>query len=85
MPTSVDQQEGIARLNSKVFDGEILVPWDTIKTEEQNRMTNRCGTGDIDFIFLLDTSGSVGYVNWETTTTFIGNALLSKFLIVIIF
>ena len=85
VPTSVDQQEEIARLNSKVFDGEILVPWDTIKTEEQNRMTNRCGTGDIDFIFLLDTSGSVGYVNWETTTTFIGNALLSKFLIVIIF
>ena len=35
-------------------------------------MTNRCGTSDIDFIFLLDTSGSVGYVNWETTTTFIG-------------
>ena len=72
VPTSVDQQEEIARLNSKVFDGEILVPWDTIKTEEQNRMTNRCGTSDIDFIFLLDTSGSVGYVNWETTTTFIG-------------
>ena len=72
MPTSVDQQESIARYNGKVFDGEILVPWETIKTEEQNRMTTRCGTSDIDFIFLLDTSGSVGYVNWETTTTFIG-------------
>ena len=72
MPTSVDQQAEIARQNNKVFDGNIVIPWETIKEEEQSRMTNRCGTSDIDFIFLLDTSGSVGYVNWETTTTFIG-------------
>ena len=43
MPTSVDQQAEIARQNKKVFDGEIVVSWDTIgqQTKETKSM-NRC-------------------------------------------
>ena len=49
----------------------IVTPFDRTIELEQQRMKDTCSLADIDFEFVLDSSGSIGNYNWRVTTDLI--------------
>ena len=57
-------------LLSNITD-HIVTPFDRTIELEQKRMKDTCSLADIDFEFVLDSSGSIGDYNWKVTTDLI--------------
>ena len=49
----------------------IVTPFDRTIELEQQRMKDTCSLADIDFEFVLDSSGSIGWFDWNVTTDLI--------------
>ena len=50
---------------------QIVITFEVTIAREKDRMKNTCSLADIDFEFVLDSSGSIGSRDWETTTDLI--------------
>lgn len=50
---------------------QIVIAFELIIELEQQRMRDICSLADIDFEFVLDSSGSIGSNNWGITTDLI--------------
>ena len=71
-----DQKVLVSSLSSQV-----VVDWDTILDHELNHIQNQCLQSEVDFDFVIDSSGSVGKDYWKMTMEFIGdNAIKRKIL-----
>ena len=57
-------------LLSSISD-HIVTPFERTIELEQKRMKDTCSLADIDFEFVLDSSGSIGDYNWRVTTDLI--------------
>ena len=60
---SFDDQKALL---SSVSD-QTIVSFDEVIKNEQKRMADSCSMTDIDFEFVLDSSGSIGSDNWESS------------------
>merc|ERR1719297_236641 len=67
VPASLDQQKEL--LSS--ISVHIVTPFERTIQLEQKRMRDICSLADIDFEFVLDSSGSIGRTNWGITTDLI--------------
>ena len=67
VPASLDQQKEL--LSS--ISVHIVTPFERTIQLEQKRMQDTCSLADIDFEFVLDSSGSIGLADWEVTTDLI--------------
>ena len=77
VPLDFDQQESI--LNS--ITSQIQKKWDDVLEEELEVLKNECLQSDIDFDFVIDSSGSVGQDNWAITMQMIGQNWIKEILI----
>ena len=68
LPLDFDQQETI--LNS--ITDQIQMKWQEVLDKELETLQKDCLQSDIDFEFVIDSSGSVGFYNWATTMQMIG-------------
>merc|ERR1711935_158865 len=68
LPLDFDQQETI--LNS--ITDQIQMKWQKVLDKELETLQKDCLQSDIDFEFVIDSSGSVGSDNWATTMQMIG-------------
>ena len=68
VPLDPDQQEII--LNS--ITDQVVVSWEEGMEIELEGVQDECSQSDIDFDFVIDSSGSVGLENWELTMKLIG-------------
>lgn len=59
----MDQDQLVSRISTN-----IVIPWDVVFQLEQRDMVHICSLADIDFEFVLDSSGSIGPENWNKTT-----------------
>ena len=50
----------------------VQMEWDKVLDVELERFQEDCSQSDIDFEFVIDSSGSVGAANWQTTMSLIG-------------
>ena len=57
-------------LLSNITD-HIVTPFERTIELEQKRMKDTCSVADIDFEFVLDSSGSIGDYDWKVTTDLI--------------
>ena len=64
---SLDAQNALL---SNISD-QIVITFEVTIEREKDRMKNTCSLADIDFEFVLDSSGSIGSRDWETTTDLI--------------
>ena len=64
---SLDAQNALL---SNISD-QIVITFEVTIEREKDRMKNTCSLADIDFEFVLDSSGSIGSKDWETTTDLI--------------
>ena len=55
--------------------------WSLVVDEELDKIKTECLQADIDFEFVIDSSGSVGIDNWELTMELIGEAWIKKVII----
>ena len=69
IPIVFDEQEKIL----KDTTNHILMDWDSTLTVEKKEMQDTCRLADIDFDFVIDQSGSVGYTEWNNTMHNIAN------------
>ena len=69
VPVSMDYQNNLISRRSK----QRVNSFKQTVTHEKRRMEQICSHPDIDFEFVLDSSGSIGANNWETTTDLIAN------------
>ena len=67
IPVSFDDQEQLLSRITKQRKKE----YHTVLVEELDEIQKNCSVADIDFEFVLDSSGSIGSWNWETTTDLI--------------
>ena len=64
---SLDQQNKLL----SIISVQIVITFERTIQLEQKRMKNTCSLADIDFEFVLDSSGSIGWNNWQITTDLI--------------
>ena len=64
---SLDQQSKLL----SIISVQIVFTFERTIQLEQKRMKNTCSLADIDFEFVLDSSGSIGGYNWRITTDLI--------------
>ena len=69
-PVSIEFEKQEALLKS--ISTQILMPWQEVLDLELIQVQTECAQSDIDFEFLVDSSGSVGITNWELTMQIIG-------------
>ena len=67
VPASLDKQKEL--LSS--ISVHIVTPFERTIQLEQKRMQDTCSLADIDFEFVLDSSGSIGLYDWAVTTDLI--------------
>ena len=67
VPASLDKQKQLVS-NISV---QIVITFELTIEIEQKRMRDICSLADIDFEFVLDSSGSIGGYNWGVTTDLI--------------
>ena len=60
---------------------QTLYDWDIILDQESNQIQDKCLQSEVDFDFVLDSSGSVGDYYWETMMRFIGDIAIKKYLL----
>ena len=60
---------------------QILLPWYTVLENELREVQNECMQSDIDFDFVIDSSGSVGPEDWQTTMEAIGTNWIKEALV----
>ena len=68
VPLDMDQQETIL----KEVSDQRIEEWEAILDDELDTIQSDCLQADIDFEFVIDSSGSVGASNWQTTMNLIG-------------
>ena len=64
----LDQNDLISDLTT-----QFVIPWVNVLQEEQNHIQNKCLQSDVDYDFVIDSSGSVGAEYWNITMHIIGN------------
>ena len=68
-PIAMDNQNDIL----DDLTAQAVIPWERVLQEEQSHIQNRCLQSDVDFDFVIDSSGSVGLDYWNITMSIIGN------------
>jgi len=63
LPISSDEQEQILNEISDVIE----MPWEETMKDELAQIQEECSQADIDYEFVIDSSGSVGAANWKLT------------------
>ena len=74
VPIDWDEQQSILL----ELSDQIVVEWTDCLEQELERAANECRQSDIDFDFVIDSSGSVGPDNWVTTMQMILNPVQMK-------
>ena len=77
VPLDFDAQESILNSISK----QIQKNWDEVLEEELEVLKDECLQSDIDFDFVIDSSGSVGQSNWDITMQMIGQNWIKEILV----
>ena len=68
LPLDFDAQEAILNQTTD----QILLSWENVLENELVEVQNQCTQSDIDFDLVIDSSGSVGPDDWQTTMQAIG-------------
>jgi len=74
VPLDSKKQENILNQISKLVQQE----WHIVMQDEFNGIIAICAQSDLDYAFVVDSSGSVGADNWATTMSMIGNEWVKK-------
>ena len=77
MPLDPAQQQKIL---DQISD-HVVVSWDECMSEELEIAQSECTQSDIDFDFVVDSSGSVGLSNWQLTMQMIGTKWIKELII----
>lgn len=77
LPLDFDEQASIL---SELSD-QIEKPFEDVLDDELQAIQNSCLQSDIDFSFVIDSSGSVGPSNWEITMQMIGDNWIKETLV----
>ena len=75
-PVSVDFVEQGKLLLS--LTSQIQINWEVVLNEELKNIQNDCVQADIDFEFVIDSSGSVGLTHWKTTMLLVGEKWINE-------
>lgn len=63
------------------LSSQTVIDWETILDRELNHIQNKCLQSEVDYDFVIDSSGSVGAHYWRMTMQLIGeNAIKQKIL-----
>ena len=76
-PFDIDEQE---ELVYEISD-QVVTVWDQVISEELESIRSDCMQADIDFEFVIDSSGSVGYSRWELTMQLIGENWIKEVIV----
>ena len=77
LPLDFGQQEAIL---NQITD-QIQMKWQNVLDKELETLQKDCLQSDIDFDFVIDSSGSVGALNWATTMRMIGQNWIKELLV----
>ena len=76
-PLSIEKQQ---ELLEEISDQEVI-PFDDVIEIEAEFIRTECILADIDFEFVVDSSGSIGSDNWETTMRLIGEEWIKNVIV----
>ena len=77
VPVDMDKQKDIL---NEVSD-QVVNEWDAVIEAELERVRSECLQADIDFEFVIDSSGSVGPANWDLTMRLIGEYWIKQVIV----